>query len=94
MYNTALWKLHSRNKHMSHQLSCLDLNQRRMPYILGTVPDLRREISGCAFANRCAQVSEDCRVNPPAWEHVDTHQFARCVLYHKRLQQSDVISID
>ena len=66
-------------------LSCLDLNQRRMPYILGTVPDLRREISGCAFANRCAQVSEDCRVNPPAWEHVDTHQFARCVLYHKRL---------
>ncbi len=38
---------------------------RRLPAIQGSVPDMARLPSGCAFHPRCPDVMEHCRVTPP-----------------------------
>lgn len=62
-------------------LACLRLDERRMALIPGTVPDLRLPIHGCAFASRCAEVTNDCWTTPPDSRLVGKDQTARCILY-------------
>jgi peptide/nickel transport system ATP-binding protein len=42
------------------------------------VPSLREEIKGCAFAPRCAFVSERCRVEAPPLEAKAPAHIAAC----------------
>jgi len=50
----------------------------RLTEIPGTVPSLREEIKGCAFAPRCAFASERCRVESPALEMKTPAHLAAC----------------
>ncbi len=51
----------------------------RLAEIPGQVPDLRRKITGCAFAPRCGRVSEICRRAAPALRR---HAAGRAVACH------------
>ena len=48
--------------------------------IPGAVPDGRSEISGCAFAPRCAHTRDACRAEQPALRPVQAAHTAACVL--------------
>jgi peptide/nickel transport system ATP-binding protein len=50
----------------------------RLAEIPGTVPSLREEIPGCAFAPRCAFATERCRVEAPALETKAPDHIAAC----------------
>lgn len=51
----------------------------RLATIPGRVPELADLGSGCAFADRCERVVEDCRrASPPAFDVAPRHQ-ARCI---------------
>jgi peptide/nickel transport system ATP-binding protein len=50
----------------------------RLAEIPGTVPSLREEIRGCAFAPRCASVTERCRSEAPPLEEKAPGHFAAC----------------
>ncbi|MBV8650069.1 MAG: ABC transporter ATP-binding protein, partial [Alphaproteobacteria bacterium] len=50
----------------------------RLTEIPGTVPSLREEIKGCAFAPRCAFASERCRVETPLLEMKAASHIAAC----------------
>lgn len=52
---------------------------RRMAYIPGRVPDLRRTIDACSFADRCSLVRDVCRVGRPADAELEGGHRARCV---------------
>jgi oligopeptide/dipeptide ABC transporter ATP-binding protein len=62
-------------------LAALDPAARRMPFVPGAPPDLRIPIVGCAFANRCAQASDDSRRARPEALRLPSGQLVRCVLY-------------
>ena len=49
--------------------------------IPGTLPDPRRPVTGCRFADRCAHVMEHCRTTEPALSQVAPDQYARCFLH-------------
>ena len=50
----------------------------RLPTIEGRVPDPTQEISGCAFASRCAYVKDKCRTeHPPLTSDGNDHHY-RC----------------
>jgi oligopeptide/dipeptide ABC transporter ATP-binding protein len=53
----------------------------RMPIVPGVVPDLRNEVQGCAFADRCPSVSETSRRSRPEEVVGPAGQLVRCVLY-------------
>ena len=44
----------------------------------GQVPSLREKIVGCAFAGRCAFVTDLCREVPPAVEAKSPGHYAAC----------------
>ncbi|HZB94278.1 MAG TPA: ABC transporter ATP-binding protein [Stellaceae bacterium] len=46
--------------------------------IPGTVPSLREEIAGCAFAPRCVSATERCRREAPSLEETMPGHFAAC----------------
>lgn len=48
--------------------------------IPGSVPDGRAEITGCAFATRCPDADESCRVAQPLLRRVRAGHRAACVL--------------
>jgi peptide/nickel transport system ATP-binding protein len=50
----------------------------RLTEIPGTVPSLREEIKGCAFAPRCAFASERCQVEAPPLETKAPGHVAAC----------------
>ncbi len=50
----------------------------RLAEIPGTVPSLREEIRGCAFAPRCALATERCQREAPPFEAKAPGHFAAC----------------
>ena len=46
----------------------------------GLVPDGRDDIAGCAFADRCPHVRDDCRAEQPPLVAVEARHSAACVL--------------
>ena len=62
-------------------LAAVHPDSRRMPIVPGVVPDLRHEIHGCAFADRCPSVSEASRRSRPEPVAGPAGQQVRCVLY-------------
>jgi peptide/nickel transport system ATP-binding protein len=50
----------------------------RLAEIPGTVPSLRAEIRGCAFAPRCAYATERCRSEAPPLEEKAPGHVAAC----------------
>ncbi|MBB2930501.1 ABC transporter ATP-binding protein [Paraburkholderia silvatlantica] len=65
-------------------LGCIPVRGRQRPgthltAIPGVVPSLLGELSGCAFANRCAHASDACARTPPYPELEAGHR-VRCVL--------------
>ena len=52
-----------------------------LPAIPGTLPDPRRPVTGCRFAERCPYVMEHCRRSEPALTQVAPAQYARCYLH-------------
>jgi peptide/nickel transport system ATP-binding protein len=52
----------------------------RLQAIPGAPPDLSRPFSGCAFAPRCREAREECRVTLPDEIAVAPGHAARCVL--------------
>jgi peptide/nickel transport system ATP-binding protein len=59
----------------------------RLQAIPGAPPDLSRPFPGCAFAPRCREVRDDCRMTLPAEVAVATGHAARCLL----LKSSEVL---
>ncbi|WP_158969296.1 ABC transporter ATP-binding protein [Chachezhania sediminis] len=52
----------------------------RLAEIPGQVPDMRKPMTGCAFANRCAQATDFCRAHAPALERKAPGHIAACHL--------------
>src|SRR5579862_5009680 len=50
----------------------------RLAEIAGTVPSLREDIPGCAFAARCAFASDVCRREMPPFEEKEPGHYAAC----------------
>ncbi|MFT3774494.1 MAG: ABC transporter ATP-binding protein [Minicystis sp.] len=57
---------------------------RKLPTIEGSLPDLRSPPPGCRFQDRCADVTERCRVEPPALVATDDGVEARCFLVEEK----------
>jgi peptide/nickel transport system ATP-binding protein len=58
-----------------------DSEERTLPTIGGTVPDLARLPPGCIFAERCPSALDRCRVEAPGTYRIgETHQ-VRCFLH-------------
>jgi peptide/nickel transport system ATP-binding protein len=58
----------------------LDGARRRLTSIGGAVPDPKAMPAGCAFAPRCALVSERCRREAPPLRPVGSHRRVACVI--------------
>ena len=56
-----------------------DTNQRLIP-IEGQPPNLAALPKGCAFAPRCRQASDACRIERPALREVGTRHNVACIL--------------
>ena len=56
----------------------LEGNERRLPMIPGTVPDLGALPRGCAFQDRCPHAGADCREAPPVLEAVAAEHRVAC----------------
>lgn len=54
----------------------------RLQTLAGSVPDLRSEVSGCKFADRCPFVRAACREEKPRYVEVEENHHAKCVLYY------------
>jgi len=54
---------------------------RRLDAMPGSVPAPGRAGPGCAFAPRCAEAFDPCRVRPPTEFDVETDHRARCFLH-------------
>ena len=65
-------------------LSCLDPTDDRMAFVAGSVPDLREPIAGCAFANRCPDVMEECHSFEPLPYEIHIGQWVRCLLHREK----------
>ena len=53
-------------------------DRRRLHEIEGTVPTLREEIPGCAFAPRCSLATEHCRRHAPALRDFGSAHLVAC----------------
>jgi len=51
----------------------------RLPTIAGQVPPLHALPAGCAYADRCPQVTDACRAAPPPEVALATDHAARCI---------------
>jgi peptide/nickel transport system ATP-binding protein len=58
--------------------SSLANGTNRLAEIPGRVPDLRRRIEGCVFADRCDRATDICRVIAPALEEKAPRHLAAC----------------
>jgi oligopeptide/dipeptide ABC transporter ATP-binding protein len=60
--------------------------RERLLEIAGTVPPLSAPPPGCAFADRCPRVQDDCRAAMPALtadDHGDPDHLFRCIHPHR-----------
>jgi peptide/nickel transport system ATP-binding protein len=57
-------------------------SKERLETIPGSIPDLRMEIPGCKFAERCAYVSNACRSEKIKLVEVEDRHFVRCTLFY------------
>jgi len=48
----------------------------------GSIPDLRSEIRGCNFADRCARVTQRCTESKPKYVEVNQDHYAKCTLFY------------
>jgi peptide/nickel transport system ATP-binding protein len=53
--------------------------------IPGQVPSLAGVFRGCRFADRCEQVFERCRIEPPGWTRVGDGHVVRCHLREREI---------
>ncbi len=58
--------------------------------IPGTLPDPRRRVSGCRFADRCPRAMAHCRAAEPALTRVADGHYARCFLYGEAARAASV----
>jgi peptide/nickel transport system ATP-binding protein len=58
----------------------IESEERTLPTIGGTVPDLARLPGGCIFADRCPSVFERCRTEAPSTYTVAEGHHVRCFL--------------
>jgi oligopeptide/dipeptide ABC transporter ATP-binding protein len=56
-------------------------SSRRLPSIPGQPPPLTEQFSGCAFADRCPNVQNNCRTAPPPETDRGAGHTARCILH-------------
>ncbi|MGP8070004.1 MAG: ABC transporter ATP-binding protein [Candidatus Bathyarchaeia archaeon] len=54
----------------------------RLETITGSVPDLKQEIMGCKFADRCPSVRENCKGKKTRYIEVESNHYARCTLFY------------
>jgi oligopeptide/dipeptide ABC transporter ATP-binding protein len=54
----------------------------RLQTLSGSVPDLRSQIRGCKFADRCPFVVAICRQEKPRYIEAEANHHAKCVLYY------------
>ena len=54
----------------------------RLQTLSGSVPDLRSQIKGCKFADRCPFVVAICRQEKPRYIEAEANHHAKCVLYY------------
>ena len=59
-----------------------DGSRNLLEAIPGTLPDPRRPVTGCRFAERCPFVMDHCRSSEPALTQVAPEQYARCFLHN------------
>ena len=55
-----------------------DADKERLQEIRGTVPSMREEIAGCAFAERCGFATERCRTQAPPLEEMESGHHVAC----------------
>jgi len=55
-----------------------DMSSKRLVEIPGMVPSMRTEIVGCAFAPRCSEASERCRLESPILKDYGNEHWAAC----------------
>ncbi len=63
--------------------------RERLTEIPGTVPSLRREIAGCAFATRCPFAVERCRHETPPLEQKSPQHWVACWESDRIMRGSD-----
>jgi oligopeptide/dipeptide ABC transporter ATP-binding protein len=56
--------------------------KQKLETIPGTMPDLRKDVVGCAFADRCNLAEESCRVSKPPYIQAEQGHYVKCVLYN------------
>ena len=56
-------------------------SKERLETLIGSIPDLRAEIRGCKFAERCPHVKDVCRAESPKYVQVEPDHYAKCILY-------------
>lgn len=56
-------------------------SKERLETLIGSIPDLRTEIKGCKFAERCSYVKGACKTKSPPYIQVEPDHYAKCVLY-------------
>lgn len=61
----------------------LDEETEELYAIEGLIPDTRKEITGCKFADRCEHVMDRCRAEKPFITKFSEEHYARCFLYEK-----------
>lgn len=59
----------------------LDQNHEELYAIKGLIPDTRKEIIGCKFADRCPNVMDICKKEKPQITRFEGEHYVRCYLY-------------
>lgn len=57
--------LHPYTKGLLNSIPRIDMNEKRLKSIEGTLPDMNKEMKGCRFAERCGFVCEKCLTEEP-----------------------------
>jgi len=72
---------HPYTQGLLHSIPNLDVEERRLQSIPGTVPTPERMPQGCRFAPRCSFATEKCHRIKPAFEIINENHKARCWLH-------------
>jgi oligopeptide/dipeptide ABC transporter ATP-binding protein len=56
--------------------------KQKLGTILGAMPDLRKEIVGCSFAERCSFVKDSCREKKPSYVQAESGHYVKCIQYN------------
>ncbi|MFZ7942263.1 ABC transporter ATP-binding protein [Neobacillus sp. 19] len=63
---------------LDSQITSEIVNEQKLPAIPGTPPDLRQEINGCHFADRCPYAQDICFSKKPNLIEVEEGHFTSC----------------